>query len=123
MKIMISSISLSLLIAAGAMAQKVDLSGTWKAKTTSARGTAEQTMSLKQKGNTFTGEMTTSQGTKEAIRDGTVNGDEIELGVERKQPDGKTAIVPYKGKVSGDEIKGTFTGASGREVEWSAKRE
>ena len=110
------------LVASFALAQDAKLNGTWNAKTVSPRGTAEQTMTIKQTGKTFTGEMTTSQGTKEAIKDGKINGDQFEFSVERKQPSGDTAMVPYKGTVKGDEITGTFTGASGRDVDWSAKR-
>lgn len=110
------------LVASFALAQDAKLNGTWNAKTVSPRGTAEQTMTIKQTGKTFTGEMTTSQGTKEAIKDGKINGDQFEFSVERKQPSGDTAMVPYKGTVKDDEITGTFTGASGRDIDWTAKR-
>jgi hypothetical protein len=110
------------LVTSFALAQDAKLNGTWNAKTVSPRGTAEQTMTIKQTGKTFTGEMTTSQGTKESIKGGKISGDQIEFSVERKQPSGDTAMVPYKGTVKGDEITGTFTGASGRDVDWTAKR-
>ena len=110
------------LVAGFALAQDAKLNGTWNAKTVSPRGTAEQTITIKQTGKTFTGEMTTSQGAKETIKDGKINGDQIEFNVERKQPSGDTAMVPYKGTVKGDEITGTFTGASGRDVDWTATR-
>lgn len=114
---------LLLLMASWGLAQAVNLTGTWKAKTISPRGTAEQTITFKQTGDRFTGEMLTSQGAKEAIQDGVVQGDEIAFAVERKQPSGETSRVPYKGKVKGDEITGTFTGASGNDVQWTAARE
>ena len=106
-----------------AMAQKANLSGTWKAKTTSAQGTAEQTITFQQTGDTFTGEMTTSQGARQAIKDGKIKGDEIEFNVERMRPNGETSSVAYKGKLKGDEISGTFVGQTGRTVEWTAMRE
>ena len=112
-----------LLMANWAMAQKVELTGTWKAEVNSPQGKSEQTITFKQAGNSLTGEMITSQGTKEAIKDGKVTGDEIEFAVERKRPTGETALVPYKGKVTGDQITGTFTGGSGRTLEWTAKRQ
>ena len=112
-----------LLLASWAVAQTVDITGTWKAQTKSARGTAEQTITFQQSGNSFTGEMITSQGGKEAIQNGKVNGDAIEFSVERQQPTGATTVVAYKGTVKGDEITGTFLGASGNTVEWTAKRE
>lgn len=112
-----------LLLASWAVAQAVDITGTWKAQVQSPQGTPQQTITFQQTGNSFTGEMITSQGDKEAIKDGKVKGDEIEFLVERRRPSGETALVPYKGKVTGDEIKGTFVGASGRTLEWTAKRE
>ncbi len=111
-----------LLAAAFAMAQSVNLTGTWKTQTKSARGSSEQTMTLKQTGNTFTGEMVTAQGDKQPIKDGKVTGNDIEFNVERKQPTGETSNVLYKGKVTGDDITGTFKGASGADVEWTGKR-
>ena len=111
-----------MLLGSWALAQGVDISGTWKAKTVSARGTAEQTITFKQTGNTFTGEMVNSQGASEAIKDGKIKGDAIEFNLERKQASGEMGLVPYKGTVKGDEITGTFTGASGASVNWTAKR-
>ena len=111
-----------MLAATWALAQGVDISGTWKAKTVSPRGTAEQTITFKQTGNTFTGEMVNSQGASEAIKDGKINGDAIEFNVERKQASGEMSKFPHKGTVGQDEITGTFTGASGASVNWTAKR-
>jgi hypothetical protein len=110
------------LVAALAVAQGVNLTGTWKTQTKSARGTSEQTMTLTQTGDNFTGEMVTAQGDKQPIKDGKVTGNDIEFNVERKQPTGETANVLYKGKITGDEITGTFKGASGADVEWTGKR-
>ena len=112
-----------LLAASWAMAQGVDLSGTWKAKTVSARGSSEQTITFAQAGDSFTGEMVNSAGVQEAITDGKVSGNAIEFNVERKQASGEVSKVAYKGTVSGDEITGTFTGASGATVNWTAKKE
>ena len=116
-------ILLILLLAGWAAAQGTNLTGTWKAQTKSPQGTSEQTIILKQTGSSFTGEMITSQGSKEAIKGGTVKEDAFEFIVERPRPGGATAQVVYKGKVKGDEITGTFTGATGREIEWTAKRQ
>ena len=109
-------------MAMGALAQDVNLTGTWKAKTVSARGSSEQTMELKQSGNTFTGEMTNAQGVKETIKDGKVTGSDITFNISRKQASGDMADVAYKGTVKGDEITGTFTGASGATVNWTATK-
>ncbi|MBI4481188.1 MAG: hypothetical protein HY651_14315 [Acidobacteria bacterium] len=112
-----------ILAASWAMAQGVDLSGAWKAKTVSARGSSEQTITFKQTGESFTGEMVNSAGVKETITDGKVSGNAIEFNVERKQASGEVSKVAYKGTVNGDEITGTFTGASGATVNWTAKKE
>ena len=112
-----------ILAASWAIAQGVNLSGTWKAKTVSARGSSEQTITFTQTGDSFTGEMVNSAGVKESITDGKVSGNAIEFSVERKQASGDVGKVAYKGTVSGDEITGTFTGASGATVNWTAKKE
>ena len=111
-----------LLAASWALAQGVDISGTWNAKTVSARGSSEQTITFSQSGASFTGEMMNSAGVKEAITDGTISGNAIVFNVERKQASGDVGKVAYKGTVNGDEITGTFTGASGATVNWTAKK-
>jgi hypothetical protein len=123
MKFRVAIIASFILAATWAMAQGVQLTGTWKAKTVSARGTAEQTITFKQSGSTFTGEMVNSAGTKENIVDGKITGSDIEFNVERKAASGDVNKVAYKGKVNGDEITGTFTGASGASVNWTAKKD
>jgi hypothetical protein len=123
MKLKSAIFTLVLLAGSLAVAQSVDLNGTWKAKTVSARGTAEQTINFKQAGNTFTGDITNSAGVKENIKDGKVSGNDIEFNVERKQASGDMANVAYKGTVKGNEITGTFTGASGATVNWTATKE
>jgi len=126
MKIKIAILTAVLLAATSAtrtMAQGPDISGAWKAKTVSARGTAEQTITFKQSGSSFTGEMVNSAGVREAITDGKITGSDIEFNVERKQASGDVSKVAYKGKVDGDEITGTFTGASGASVNWTAKKD
>ena len=123
MKFRVAIIASFILAATWALAQGVALTGTWKAKTVSARGTAEQTITFKQSGSTFTGEMVNSSGTKENIVDGKITGTDIEFNVERKAASGDVNKVAYKGKVNGDEITGTFTGASGASVNWTAKKD
>jgi hypothetical protein len=122
MKLNLMVIATFILAATWALAQGVDISGTWNAKTVSPRGTAEQTISFNQSGQSFTGEMVNSAGVKEAITDGKISGNDIAFNVERKQASGDVSKVPYKGTVNGDVITGTFTGASGATVNWEAKR-
>jgi hypothetical protein len=123
MKLKLAMTTAVVLSATWALAQGVNLTGTWKAKTVSARGSSEQTMELKQTGNTFTGEMTNAQGVKEAIKDGKVSGSDISFNISRKQASGDMADVAYKGTVKGNEITGTFTGASGATVNWTATKQ
>ena len=123
MKLQSAILTVVLLSATAALAQGVNLTGTWKAKTVSARGSSEQTITFKQTADTFTGDMTNSQGVKEAIVDGKVTGSDIEFNVERKQASGEVSKVAYKGTVKGNEITGTFTGASGATVNWTATKE
>jgi hypothetical protein len=123
MKLKIFAIgAVALLMAGWAVAEDNPLSGTWTAKTVSARGSAEQTITFKQSGDSFTGVMITSQGDMEPIKDGKIKGDELEFNVERKQPSGETSKVAYKGKLNRDQITGTFVGATGRSVDWTAAR-
>lgn len=114
---------LALLAAAWAFAGNVDISGTWQVKTTSPLGTAQQIITFQQSGDSFSGVMLASDGTKQPIKDGKVNGDEIEFNVLRKRPTGEISTVPYKGKVKGKAITGTFVGATGRNVDWTATRQ
>lgn len=122
MKLNLILISTVILAATWALAQGVDISGTWNGKTVSARGTAEQTITFTQSGDSFTGEMVNSAGVKEAITDGRISGNDIEFNVERKQASGDVSKVAYRGTVKGDEITGTFTGASGATVNWTATK-
>src|SRR5215475_11273070 len=86
MKLKLAVITAVILSATWAMAQgSVNLTGTWKAKTVSARGSSEQTMMLNQSGTTFTGEMTNAQGVKETIKDGKISGSDITFAISRKQ--------------------------------------
>ena len=124
MKLKLAVITAVILSATWAIAQgSVNLTGTWKAKTVSARGSSEQTMALNQTGTTFTGEMTNAQGVKETIKDGKISGNDITFNISRKQASGDMADVAYKGTVKGDEITGTFTGASGATVNWTASKQ
>jgi len=109
-----------LLLAVGGCAQSVNVSGTWTAKTTSQLGQARQRITFKQDGDRFMGEMITSEGRKEIIRDGKINGDEIEFRVVRKRATGETVLVLYRGKLTGNQMAGSFVGWSGRTVNWSA---
>ena len=123
MRIKAMMVGIVLVAVSWAWAQNVNVSGTWNAKTVSPRGTFEQTITFTQSGDSFTGEMVNSSGVKETISGGRVSGNSIEFNVERKQASGEVSKVAYKGTVDGNEIKGTFTGASGATVNWTATKE
>ena len=122
MKLNLMIFTTVILTASWALAQSVNISGTWNAKTVSARGSSEQTITFSQSGDSFTGEMMNSAGVKEAITGGRISGNAIEFNVERKQASGDVSKVAYKGTVNDDEMSGTFTGASGATVNWTAKK-
>lgn len=116
-------LKLALAVAAmAAVALAADVSGNWKSKMETPRGTFERTFVFKQDGDKLTGKIVSQRGEIE-IKEGKVNKDEIEFTVDQPGPGGETRKVTYKGKVSGDEIKGTFTGPGGQEREWSATKE
>ena len=97
MKLKLAIVFVVLLSASLAVAQSVNLTGTWKAKTVSARGSSEQTIDFKQAGASFTGEMTNAQGVKETIKDGKVTGNDISFSISRKQASGNMADVVLQG--------------------------
>ena len=113
-----------ILLAAGwTVARTADVTGAWKARVKNPRGSFERTFVFKQEGNKLTGHIVSPHGVKEEIRSGRVENDEIEFTVVRRQPGGDSFVVPYKGKVKGDEIKGTFVGPAKRTIEWTARRQ
>ena len=114
---------LLVLLAAFCSSRAADLTGGWKSSTKTPRGTVEGAFQFKQEVNKLTGHIFSPHGQKEPIKDGKVNGDEIEFTVERRQPGGASGVVTYKGKVKGDEIRGTFVGPGGHTIEWIASRE
>ena len=100
-----------------------DITGSWRSTVENPRGKFEQLFLLKQAGDKLTGYIASPQGRREEIKDGKIAGDQITFTVARQQPDGKTKMVPYKGKVKGDTIDGTFVGPGGHLQQWSARRE
>ncbi len=99
-----------------------DVSGNWKSKMETPRGTVERTFALKQDGNKLTGKIVTPRGETE-IKDGKVTGDELEFKAEQRMgPDG-TVTALYKAKVSGDKLEGTVQVGDRGSREWTATRE
>ena len=114
----------AVLVLATMVAYASDLTGSWKSSMETPQGTFERTFVLKQDGEKLTGKIVTMRGENKIeteIKDGKVKGDEFEFTVEQGRQ-GQTRTVPYKGKVTGDSIKGTFTGGQG-DREWTATRQ
>src|SRR5262249_11908998 len=91
--------------AAFAGAKAADVTGTWKWSVERNGQTFEQTLKLKQEGAKLTGALLGRQGNETAIEDGKVDGDEVSFTVTRTFNDNKI-VQKFKGKVSGDTIKG-----------------
>ncbi len=115
----------AVLVLATMVAYAADLTGSWKSSMETPQGSFERTFVFKQDGDKLTGKIVTMRGENKIeveIKDGKVKGDEFEFTVEQRGREGQTRTVPYKGKVSGDSIKGTFAGMQG-DREWTATRQ
>ena len=113
------STALMLLFAAVALA--ADVSGTWTASFDTQVGQQNYTYTFKVDGGKLTGTAKSNLG-EGTITDGNVNGDDITF-TENLDYQGMQLMIPYKGKISGDEIKFTRTVAEGFDPEtFVAKR-
>jgi hypothetical protein len=87
-----------------------DLTGTWTGHITD-RGDNNHdiTIQLKQDGDKITGTLTGGppSGAEAPIVDGKIEGDQISFGVKTQGPQGGDIVIAYKGKVTGNQIKGT----------------
>ena len=92
-------------LAMGPAAFGADISGSWTASFETQVGTQNYTYTFKVEGNKLTGTAKSNLG-EGTIDMGTVNGDDVTF-VEHLNYQGMQLDIPYKGKVSGDEI--TFT--------------
>jgi hypothetical protein len=121
-----AALALVLCVGVAAAADKADPTGTWK-YTVMPPGGAEPinvTLTLKLEGDKLTG--TTKRGDMETkIEEGKFKDGEVSFQVTRER-DGNKFVVKYKGKLTGDEIKGkimvNFMGQD-NEIDWNAKRE
>ncbi len=101
----IKTLVLSMFLAGAALA--ADVAGTWKAQQPGRDGaTTEVTFNFKVDGNKLTGAMAGGRGGEAAISDGKVMGDNIQFSIKREY-NGNSMVMNYKGKVSADEIKFT----------------
>ena len=100
-------LSLVAALALGTAAFGADISGTWTASFETQVGTQNYTYTFKVEGNKLTGTAKSNLG-EATIDMGTVNGDDVAF-VEHLNFQGMQLDIPYKGKVSGNEIMLTRT--------------
>ena len=105
---------------AAATAFAADVSGTWTASFDTQVGTQNYTYTFKVEGGKLTGTAKSNLG-EGTITMGTVNGDDIAF-TENLTYEGMMLQIPYKGKISGDEIKFTRTVIEGITEDLVAKR-
>ncbi len=123
MKKLAISLVLALLALLATSAMAADVSGNWKSKFETQRGTFERTIVLKQDGEKLTGKIVTQRGETE-IENGKVNGDAIEFSAKQRRPNQDEAVVvTYKAKVTGDKMEGTMSMGGGQGREFTATRE
>jgi hypothetical protein len=84
-----------------------DISGSWTASFETQVGTQNYTYTFKMEGNKLTGSAKSNLG-QSTIDMGTVNGDDVAF-VEHLTYQGMQLDIPYKGKISGNEIMFTRT--------------
>jgi len=105
--------------------KKADPTGTWKWSSTGQNGqTRESTLTLKLDGDKLTGSLAGRNGDT-AIANATLKGDEISFEVTREF-NGNKVTSTYKGKLSGDSIKGKIESTRDGQAQsrdWDAKRE
>ncbi len=101
-----------------------DISGKWTTVIKTAIGEMNYTFDLKAEGEKLTGKAVMSMGnesSESALTEGSVKGDDISF-VETLKVQGQELRCGYKGKISGDEIRGSRTVGSYGTEEFVAKR-
>ncbi len=99
-----------------------DVTGNWVSKMETPRGTMERTFVLKQDGDKLTGKIVTQRGEQE-IKEGKVDGDNIEFKTEMRMGGGDPVTVTYKAKVSGDKMEGSMQMGDRGERPFSATKQ
>jgi hypothetical protein len=110
-------------LAASALAADTP-TGTWKWTIEFGGQTREQAMKLKLDGDKLTGTVTGRDGQEAKIENAKFKDGEISFDVTRER-DGQKFTIKYKGKQTGDAIKGKITvnfGGEEREFDWEPKR-
>ena len=101
-----------------------DPTGTWKWSVDRNGETIENTLKLKVEAGKLTGTVTGRNNTETPIEEGKVEGDDVSFKVTRMFGDNKV-VQTYKGKLSGDTIKGKIEFERNGEAQsrdWEAKK-
>ena len=115
-------VSVALLCLVPALA--ADISGKWTAVITTGIGEMNYTFDFNAEGEKLTGKAVMSMGgnsSESALTEGSVKGNEISF-VETLKVQGQELRCEYKGKISGDEIRGSRQVGSYGTEEFVAKR-
>ena len=118
--LLIASVALFCLVPALA----ADISGKWTTVITTGIGEMSYTFDFKVEGEKLTGKAVMSTGgnsSESALTEGSVKGTDISF-VETLKVQGQELKCEYKGKISGDEIRGARTVGSYGTEEFVAKR-
>ena len=101
-----------------------DISGKWTTTISTGIGAMNYTFEFKAEGEKLTGKAIMSMGdatSESALTEGTVKGNDISF-VETLKVQGQELRCEYKGKISGDEIRGSRQVGSYGNEEFVAKR-
>jgi hypothetical protein len=93
-----------------------DITGIWKGQITGPAGdNHELTLKLKSDGAKVSGTISGGppMGEEQPIVKGEIKGDQLELEVQVKGPNGENMTLTYKGKVSGNKIQGSHESPMG----------
>ena len=124
MKITKVLLIVSIVLLCLAFAFAADITGKWTASITTAIGEMNYTFDFKVEGTKLTGKAVMSMGdntSESALTEGSVKGDEISF-VETLKVQGQELRCEYKGKISGDEIRGSRQVGSYGTEDFVAKR-
>lgn len=120
-RILTAALALGLVAAAlPALAQDVNVTGTWDLTSQSPRGERTSPVVFEQTGESLKVTMTGMRG-DEMTGTGTVKGQDIEWTITRTTPRGDMTIV-YKGKVEGDSMTGEAQMGDFGAMAWTAKK-
>ena len=117
--LIVAVVLLSLVPALGA-----DISGKWESVISTGIGAMNYTFEFKVEGEKLTGKAVMSMGNNSSesdLTEGSVKGDEISF-VETLKMQGQELRAEYKGKISGDEIRGSRQVGSYGNEDFVAKR-